>query len=71
MSAKNICALNVIPSYLSAVCRVYVDQRVLCRLHRGVGVPVSCINHLLLLAAVRLIPTVHDLGHCASFKMHL
>lgn len=59
-----------LPSYLCAIWGVNVDQRVLRRLHWGIWVPISCINDLLL-PAVHLIATVHYLGHCAAFKMHL
>lgn len=57
-------------SYLSTVCRVDVDQRVLCRLHRGVRASICCVDHLLL-GPVRLVSAVHNLGHSAAFKVHL
>lgn len=68
--SSNTAALGQIPTYLTAICRVYVDQSVFRRFHRRVRVPICSVNHLLL-SPVHLISTVHYLSHCASFKMHL
>lgn len=57
-------------TYLTAISRVNVNQRVFSRFNRRVRVPIRRVNHLLL-SPVHLISTVHYLRHCASFKMHL